>query len=51
MSRFKLPRGLCEHINAMTRKFWWGCKEGKRKPAWISWDVMIQPKHMGGLGL
>jgi hypothetical protein len=50
MSCFKLPRGLCEHINTMIRKFWWGSKEGKRKPAWVSWDVMIQPKYMGGLG-
>jgi hypothetical protein len=28
MSCFKLPRGLCDHINAMLRKFWWGNKEG-----------------------
>jgi hypothetical protein len=50
MSCFKLPRGLCEHINSLIRKFWWGSKDGIRKPAWISWDVMIQPKYMGGLG-
>ena len=50
MACFKLPRGLCEHINSMIRKFWWGSKEGRRKPAWVSWDVMIQPKYMGGLG-
>ena len=29
MSCFKLPRGLCEHINSLVRKFWWGSKEGK----------------------
>ena len=50
MSCFKLPRGLCEHINSLIRKFWWGSKDGSRKPAWVSWDVMIQPKFMGGLG-
>ena len=50
MSCFKLPRGLCEHINSIIRKFWWGCKEGQRKPAWVSWEVMTRPKYLGGLG-
>ena len=50
MSCFKLPRGLCEHLNKLIRKFWWGCKDGKRKPHWVSWKGMTQPKGMGGLG-
>ena len=50
MSCFKLPRGLCEHLNKLIRKFWWGTKEGKRKPHWVSWKAMTQPKGMGGLG-
>jgi hypothetical protein len=28
MSCFKLTRGLCEHLNSMIRKFWWGSKDG-----------------------
>lgn len=28
MSCFKLPRGLCEHLNMLIRKFWWGSNEG-----------------------
>lgn len=24
MGCFRLPRGLCQAINAMIRKFWWG---------------------------
>lgn len=27
-----------------------GGKEGKRKPHWVSWQTMTQPKGMGGLG-
>ena len=50
MSCFKLPRGLCDHIKSIIRKFWWGCKQGERKPTWVSWDVMTRPKHVGGLG-
>jgi len=50
MSCFRLPRGLCQAINAMIRKFWWGSKEGKRKNCWVSWEEMTQPKYLGGLG-
>jgi hypothetical protein len=50
MACFKLPRGLCQHINAMIRRFWWGSREGERKPSWVSWKEMCKPKHMGGLG-
>ncbi|VAH60013.1 unnamed protein product [Triticum turgidum subsp. durum] len=50
MACFKLPRGLCEHINGLIRKFWWGSKKGERKTAWVSWKTMTLPKFMGGLG-
>jgi hypothetical protein len=50
MSCFKLPRGLCSHINGLIRKFWWGSKNGERKIAWVSWEEITQPKSMGGMG-
>ena len=50
MSCFKLHRGLCEHLNSLIRKFWWGTKESKRKPSWVSWSVLTRPKFCGGLG-
>jgi hypothetical protein len=50
MSRFKLPRGLCLHINSLIRSFWWGSKKGKRRTHWVSWEVMCSPKADGGLG-
>lgn len=31
MSCFKLPRGLCQHINGLLRNFWWGSKDGKKE--------------------
>jgi hypothetical protein len=46
MSCFKLPRGLCDHINAMLRKFWWVSKEGKRRTCWVSWET-ITFQHVG----
>lgn len=33
MALFKLPRGLCEHITSLIRRFWWGSKNGERKTA------------------
>nr|XP_051221174.1 uncharacterized protein LOC127339353 [Lolium perenne] len=50
MACFRLPRGLCDHINSLIRQFWWGSKQGKRKVHWVSWEVMTRPKHLGGLG-
>jgi hypothetical protein len=50
MSCFKLPRGLCLAINAMLRKFWWGSKNGKRKPSRVSWEKMCSTKFSGGMG-
>ena len=50
MSCFKLPRGLCHHINSLLWNFWWGSSEGKRKTCWVTWDEMIKPKYMGGMG-
>ena len=51
MGCFKLPRGLCQHINLLIRKFWWGnTTNGRRKTNWVAWEKLIQPKFMGGLG-
>ena len=50
MGCFRLPRGLCQHLNLLIRKFWWGSEEGKRKSCWVGWDKITQPKYMGGLG-
>jgi hypothetical protein len=31
MGVFKLPLSLCEELNQVIRKFWWGEEDGKRK--------------------
>jgi len=50
MSCFRLPRGLCQHIDSLLQSFWWGSKEGKRKTCWVAWEEMTKPKFLGGLG-
>jgi hypothetical protein len=49
MSCFRLPRGLCQHIDGLLRNFWWGRKDGKRRTCWVAWDQMTRPKYMEGL--
>jgi hypothetical protein len=50
MACFRLPRGLCQHIDGLLRSFWWGSKEGKRQTCWVAWE-MTKQKYLGGLGL
>jgi hypothetical protein len=47
MACFKLPRGLCHHINQLIHNFWWASKAGKKKTHWVSWEVMFHPKVQG----
>lgn len=46
---FRLPRGLCEHINGVLRRFWWGSKDGQRKTCWVAWDDMTKLKFLGAV--
>lgn len=47
---FRLPRGLCQHINSIVRKIWWGIKDGQRRTCLVAWSDMTKPRYMGGLG-
>ncbi|KAK9998223.1 hypothetical protein SO802_017826 [Lithocarpus litseifolius] len=50
MSCFRLPIGLCQDIEMLIRKFWWGQRGDRRKIHWKKWEVLCQPKPEGGLG-
>ena len=50
MGCFRLPVGLCQDIEMLIRKFWWGQMEERRKIHWTKWDSMCKPKDEGGLG-
>ena len=50
MGCFKLPMGLCNEIEVMIRKFWWGQKGEKRKVHWLKWSEMTKSKNEGGMG-
>ncbi|KAH9658603.1 putative reverse transcriptase/RNA-dependent DNA polymerase [Citrus sinensis] len=50
MSVFKIPMGVCDDIQKMVAKFWWGSKREERNIHWAKWEKMSQAKCLGGMG-
>ena len=50
MEGFQLPIKLCDKLNAMCAKFWWGQVGNERKIHWKSWSKLSFPKKDGGMG-
>ncbi|KAH9783091.1 putative reverse transcriptase/RNA-dependent DNA polymerase [Citrus sinensis] len=50
MSVFKIPVGVCDDIQKMVAKFWWGSKREGRSIHWAKWEKMSQAKCLGGMG-
>ena len=47
MGVFQLPKSLCDDLEAMYAKFWWGQVGNERKIHWKSWT---SSKKKGGMG-
>ena len=50
MGVFQIPGKLCDELDAMCARFWWGQVGEERKIHWKSWNYLTQPKTMGGMG-
>jgi len=50
MGVFQLPVKLCDDLNALCAKFWWGQFWNEKKIHWKSWATLSQPKNEGGMG-
>ena len=50
MSCFKLLVGLCDEVEVLIRKFYWGKKGKQRKVHWKIWDILCKPKAEGEMG-
>lgn len=50
MGTFQLSVKLCNDLNAMYARFWWGQVSNERKIYWRSRSVLSQSKKEGGMG-
>lgn len=50
MSCFKIPNNICEDIDSLCAKFWWGAAGKKRKIHWMSWKKLCLNKKRGDMG-
>ena len=50
MGVFQLLVKLCDELNALCAKLWWGQVGNERKIHWKSWTSLSQPKNEGGMG-
>nr|XP_017192028.1 uncharacterized protein LOC108174926 [Malus domestica] len=51
MNLFKFPSTLCNELDALISKFWWGQKEGENRIHWVSKEILGRSKQDGRLGL
>ena len=51
MSVLQFPKGLCDQLDAIVRRFWWNPKSDKGTySSPIAWDSLCWPLKEGGLG-
>ena len=50
MSVFQLPLKLCDELDALCVKFWWGQVGSEQKIHWWSWDKLTASKKVRGMG-
>ncbi|XP_042984755.1 uncharacterized mitochondrial protein AtMg00310-like [Carya illinoinensis] len=50
MSVFLFPKRLCNELNGLLAKFWWGNQNNGKGMHWGSWDRLGQQKKDGGMG-
>ena len=49
MNIYRLPKEVCDEINAVLAHFRWGSGD-KKGLHWYSWNIICIPKREGGLG-
>ena len=50
MGCFKLQLSLCNEIETLNKKFWWGQRDDRRKIHWVKWEEMTKSKTIGSMG-
>ena len=50
VSVFQIPLKICDELDAMCAKFWWGQVGNERKFLWERWEKLTLSKKVGGMG-
>ena len=50
MTTFCVPTSVCNFMEALVPRFWWGVKKDSKFLVVKSWKTICQPKDCGGLG-
>ncbi|KAF7831683.1 reverse transcriptase [Senna tora] len=50
MACFKFPKAVCDDLNSVLAKFWWGQKREEGRIHWVSWSKLSNSKKVGGMG-
>ena len=50
-SCFRVPKSICNKMDAISRAFWWGHDVHTRKMHLLNWDKVCKLRREGGLGL
>ena len=51
MGVFQLPLKLCEELQALCARFWWGQIGNERKIHWLSWEKLLDQNRKEEWGL
>lgn len=51
MQTYLLPTSLCDKMDGMIQKFWWGAQDKKRPFCLKAWDAICMHKATSGLGI
>lgn len=50
MSCFSFPKKVCNELDSMISKFWWGQKGNDGRIHWKAWKSLSKAKSDGGMG-
>jgi hypothetical protein len=50
MSTYLLPKGLCNKLDSMTSRFWWGSNTDQKRTHLINWKKTCKRKFEDGMG-
>ncbi|KAJ9562123.1 hypothetical protein OSB04_007283 [Centaurea solstitialis] len=51
LSMFKAPRGILKEMEMKRCHFFWGTRNNIHKTAWVAWNLILNSREKGGLGI